>query len=95
MKWVALLLILLIATTVFAFRIPRPPLLSHPLDQQQINQLNDSLENIWNLQNGEFNLDIVTTTKSGADEGDFWIFNDGGTYKLEFFAGGSVRTITP
>ena len=84
-----------VATSAGAYRISRPPTLSHPIGKEQVTQLNASLEDIFNLTNGKFNLDIVTTTKTNADNGDIWIFNDGGTYKLEFMAGDSVRTITP
>jgi len=96
MKHLAVLvIILLLATSVDAFRMSRPHTLSHPITEEQINQLNTALDDIFNLTNGRFNLDIVTTTKSSASEGDIWILNDAGTYKLEFFAGGAVRTITP
>jgi len=90
-----LLCVALIATSVDAFRMSRPPTLSHPIDQEQVNQLNASLDDIFNLSNGRFNLDIVTTTKTNASDGDIWILNDSGTYKLEFKAGDAVRTITP
>ena len=95
MRWAAFILILLTATTVLAFRIPRPLLLSHPLDQQQINQLNDTLENIWNLQNGEFNLDVVDTPKTNADVGDIWLVQTGAVVRLQYKGTGHVFTITP
>jgi anti-sigma-K factor RskA len=86
---------LLITTSVYALRIQRPLVLTYPLTQDQVSQLNKFLEEIWLLQQGRFELDIVTTTKSNAKNGEIWIFNDGGTYKLAFKAGGAVRTITP
>jgi len=88
------LLILFLSGTALAFRIPRPSTFSEPLDRDQINKLNTVLNNLWNLTNGEYNLDIVTTSKTQADNGDVWIINDGGTFKLEFQAGDSVRSIT-
>jgi len=98
MDWFCLIVVIFVLMyphKTNAYRIPRPHTFSHPLDQQQINLLNDALEDIWNLQNGEFNLDIVTTSKTQPNNGDIWIFNDSGTFKLEFRAGGSTRTITP
>jgi len=93
MKILLAVLFILATTSVFAFRIPSPPLLTHPLNQNQINQLNDTLRNIWNLQNGEFNLDIVTTTKSNANNGDFWLIQTGAVVRMQFKALDRVFTI--
>jgi len=82
-------------TNVGAFRTTSPPTLSDPIDREQINQLNAYLEDVFNQSNGRVNLDIVTTTKASADNGEIWIFNDSGTYKLEFRANDSTHTITP
>lgn len=84
--------IVLLATGVWAFRIPRPLLLSHPLDQAQINHLNDVLENLWNLQNGEYNLDIVTSTKERANNGDFWLIQTGAVVRMQWKANGQIFT---
>jgi len=74
-----------------AFRVLRPVTLSLPLDEDQINQLNDYNESIWNLQQGEFNFDIETTSKTGADNGDMWIV----TPDLEFQAGDATYLLAP
>src|SRR3990167_3473904 len=87
-------LLCLITTNVFAYRISKPLSLTYPITEEQISQLNRFLEEIWILANGRFELDVVTTTKSAAKNGELWIFNDGGTYKLQFKAGDAVRTIT-
>lgn len=80
--------------SVEAFRIPRPYNFTLPLDKDQMNQMNNAFEDFWNLSNGEFNLDIVTTTKSGAGNGDFWILdNGGGSFSFQFKAGDVVQTI--
>jgi len=78
-----------------AFRMSRPPTLSHPITQGQVNQLNTSLDDLFNLTNGLISLDVVTTSKTNSTNGDIWILNDSGTFKLEFKAGDAVRTITP
>jgi len=95
MRRLSYFLIGLLVASSLSFRMSRPPTLSHPIDQDQVNQLNASLDDIFNLTNGLINLDIVTTTKTNAANGDIWIFNDSGTFKLEFKAGDAVRTITP
>ena len=86
---------LLCASTVWALRISRPIILSFPPTQDEVKQLNRNLEDLWNIQNGRFELDIVTTTKSNVRIGEIWILNNAGTYSLQFKAGDSVRTLTP
>jgi hypothetical protein len=78
---------------VHAFRIAKP--YSFTLHQDQLNLMNKSFEDIWNLSNGEFNFDIVSTTKGSPNNGDAWIFNDGGVYKWQYRANGTTHTITP
>jgi len=63
-KILIMILFLSLAFNVYAYRISRPPIFSLPWTEDQINQLNDTVENFWNLTNGEFNLDIQTTTKN-------------------------------
>ena len=95
MRWLLAIIILLLCTNLYAYRIIRPPTLTHPLDEGQVSQLNDYLEQLWFANQGRVDLDIVTTTKSNPNNGELWIFNDSGTYKLEFRAGGATKTITP
>ena len=80
---------------VDAFRIPRPPVFSLPLNQDQINQLNDTLENMWNLQNGEFNFDVVTAIKTGANNGDLWLLQTGNTTRIQYKWNNTIFTVTP
>jgi hypothetical protein len=92
-----LLILLLISFTgnVYAFRITRPKTFELPWNNEQIKDLNDKMNELFVMQQGRFELDVVTTTKTNAANGEIWIFNDAGTYKLQFKAGDSVRTITP
>lgn len=94
-KLLVIVLILLSATTAFAFRINRPHTMSNPISEEQLTQLNSYLESVWNLQNGEFNFDITTTTKSGADNGDIWFVQTGSVIRLQFRANNHTFTITP
>lgn len=91
----AAVLVLGITANVYALRVSRPQTFSLPWDQNQINQLNEYLESLWYVQNGRIDLDIVTTSKTNARNGEIWILNDSGTYKLEFKANDAVHTITP
>ncbi len=91
-KLLTILIILNIATMAYALRASRPLTLTMPLTQDQLTQLNAYLNDIWNMQNGRFELDIVTTSKSGAKNGEVWIKKTGSTYYLEIKAGDAVRT---
>lgn len=92
--WTVCLLLVLIVCTV-SFRMPHPQVFTYPMTESQIHQLNETMEDIWNIQNGRFELDIVTTTKSSPSNGEIWIFNDGGTHKLQYRSGGTTHTLTP
>ena len=81
-------------SVVYGFRVNRPPLLNHPLDQEQINKLNSFLQDIWNLQNGEFNLDIVTSTKTNAKNGDIWFIQTGNNVRIQYKAANHIYTVT-
>lgn len=91
-KALILLVILNIGTIAYALRVSRPPVLTMPISQEQLNQLNTYLSDLWNVQNGRIDLDIVTTSKSAAKNGEVWIKKTGSTYYLEFKAGDAVRT---
>lgn len=84
----------MVSTTVAAFRIPRPNTYSLPWTQDQINRLNDDLENLWNLQNGEFNFDIVTTQKTRAQNGDIWLLKTGTVVRIQVKGADGVFTFT-
>ena len=87
------ILVLLTATNVYALRIQRPPVLRNPITEDQLSQLNKYMEQIFNLQNGRYELDIVTTDKSDANEGEIWIKNTGGVYSIRTMAGGTIRSV--
>lgn len=91
-KILIILIILNIATVGYCLRASRPFTLTMPLTQDQLTQLNNYLNDIWNMQSGRFELDIVSTSKSGAKNGEIWIKKTGSTYYLEFKAGDAVRT---
>jgi len=94
-KLFVIICILGLSVEVYALRITKPPRLIHPLTEEQVINLNNSIEDLWNISNGRLQLDIVTTTKALPSNGEVWIFNDSGTYKLEFRANDTTHTITP
>lgn len=89
------ILIISISLNVYAFRIARPPTLSLPLTEDQVNKLNRYLEDVWHLQQGEFNFDVVTTAKNGANNGDIWILMTGAVGSIQFKANDTIYRITP
>lgn len=77
--------ILLSTTVSYAYRFNKPTKLTQ-FDDSALITLNEALEQIWNLSNGRFSLDIVTTNPDGntkGDIGDMLLFNNSGTYYLE------------
>jgi len=87
---------LFISTTVYALRIQRPLVLTYPITEEQVSQLNKFLEEVWLVQQGRVELDIGAS-KSKAKNGEMWIYKNGSTYTLQVMAGGTVRsaTLTP
>jgi hypothetical protein len=83
---------ILISGISYGYRIPKPLRITD-FDQKGLVTLNDNLEKLWDLTNGRFNLDIVTSNPDGSltgDVGDMLLFNNSGTYYLEICVGGTV-----
>ena len=87
--------ILLISSLVYGYRISRPVTFTYPLDKEQVSKLNNYLEDIWTLQNGRFNFDVVTTTKSNADAGTIWFIQTGNVVRLHTKYNGHIFTFSP
>jgi len=82
-----------IASTAWGLRVSFPPTLSNPITDDQLATLNRYMKDLWDMQSGRFELDVVTTTKSNAKNGEIWIYNNSGTYYLQVKAGGTVRSV--
>lgn len=89
-----IILVLLVIVSV-GFRMSRPDTFSAPLDKTQINKLNEALEDLFYLQQGEYNFDVETTPKYNADNGSQWFIETGNVTRLQFTNNDSVYTITP
>lgn len=87
--------IVLCATTAFALRVSRPLVLSHPITAEQVSQLNRFLEDVWNIQKGLFEFDVVTTSKANAKNGEIWFLQTGDVVRIQYKGAGHVFTITP
>lgn len=78
-------LILGLVVSVYAYRAPKPAKITK-FDEAALTQLNTDLENLWNLSNGRYSINIVTSNPDGnlkGDVGDMVLFNNGGTFYLE------------
>ena len=82
---ISLGLFLAVAINSYPYRTPKPARLTDLKVENQIVQLNEALENLWNVIDGRYSLNIVTTNPDGdrkGDIGDMVLFNDSGTYYL-------------
>ena len=88
-KWKCYLIVFLIGIfipltfEVYPYRPAKPARLFDLKQETQIVQLNESLENLWNVVMGRYSLDIVTVNPDGArkgDVGDMVLFNNSGTF---------------
>ena len=74
MRWIYVSLIcLLLASPVEARRISRPDVYKLPWSDEQITNLNNIQEDIFQMQKGRYESDIVSTTKSSPNNGEMWI----------------------
>jgi len=96
MRWIYVSLIcLLIASPVEARRISRPQVFSLPWTDEQVTSLNNVQEDIFLMQKGRYELDIVTTTKTDANNGEIWIITTGGVGRIQYKSGDHIFTINP
>lgn len=96
-KIIIVLCIGFIAGNAWSLRVSLPPTLSSPITEEQITVLNKYMKDLFDMQQGRFELDIVTSTKTNSKNGEIWILNNAGTYSLQVKAGGTVRStaLTP
>ena len=73
-------------------RINKPPRLSNPPTEEEIIVLNKFLEDMWNITNGRYQLDVVTTPKTDAESGEFWIIQTGTIGRLQWKTGNLIFT---
>ncbi len=69
----------------YAYRIPKPQRITD-FDQNGLVALNETLEQLYDVTNGRYNLNTLTTNPDGSlkgNGGDVVLFNNSGTYYLE------------
>lgn len=91
--YLCLVFILLFEAAVYAYRISRPAVFTLPWTQDQINRLNKALLDLWYLQQGEFNLDVVTASKTNAQNGDIWLIYTPPVVRIQYKAQDHVYTM--
>lgn len=67
-----------------AVRLAKPPTLADA-SPSALALLNTWLEDLWQLTNGRFTVDVTTTSPNGSrvgTQGDIVFYNNGGNYKL-------------
>jgi len=93
MRWIYVsLIILLLSSPVEARRISRPDAHNIPWTEEQITDLNNTLEDIFNMQKGRYEMDVVTTPKSTPNDGEMWIYT-GPTTRLQFRANNTTYDV--
>lgn len=86
-------LLIALAVNVFAYRTTSPPKLKID-DPSSIIQLNDWLEDIWELTKGRYSVNVITTAPTGtASEGDMKAYYSGVTRRLYIYINGAWRYI--
>lgn len=72
-------------SNAFAYRIGNPKTFTDLTKPDEITELNELFKGFWDITNGRYSLDIVTTNPDGVttgDVGDMLLLNDSGTYYL-------------
>ena len=82
---IIILIILIPISFAWGYRTGKPITLTDLTKPDQVTALNDTLNEFWNILNGRFNLDKVTSDPDGntaGDIGDLLFFDDSGTYYI-------------
>jgi len=74
--WPFVLLFLLLTYKSYALRMSRPSEFNLPWTQDQINDLNLIHEQLFLMQQGRYESDEVSTTKTNANNGEMWFFTN-------------------
>ena len=90
-----------VISIAYCYRISKPARIT-AFDDNNLVTVNQNFERLWDITNGRYSLNIVTTNPDGSrgDVGDMVLLNSTGTYYLEICTGtntwrGVVLTDTP
>jgi hypothetical protein len=84
--------ILLVTGITYAYRIPKPQRIT-AFDHNGLVVINEALEQLWDLTNGRYNLNVVTTNPEGVvsgEAGDMVLYSAAGGLYIEICSGGTV-----
>lgn len=87
--------LLIFSTSSEAFRMDKPTTFTYPLDEKQIDEMNDLFTLIWHIQNGRVSLDVSSTQRTSPDNGDIWLTQTGNTVYINYRANNHTFTVTP
>ena len=85
-------IILLIGSVVYAYRIPKPQRITD-YDENGLVIINEVLEHLWDITNGRYTLNVTITNPDGTvngTTGDIMLLSSGGNWYLEICVGGNV-----
>ena len=85
---------IMIPLSGYSFRAPKPPTFTKLDDSNQLTQLNNFLEQIWNITNGRITTEVRSTDPTNIDNGDTWILESGSTHQFKWRAGGVTYAVT-
>jgi len=83
----------MISGVSYAYRVSKPNRITD-FDQRGLVIVNDNFEKLWDITNGRYSLDIVTTNPDGAtkgDVGDILLLSTGGNFYLEINTNGGTQ----
>lgn len=82
---------LVLVNIVYGYRIAKPQRIT-AFDQNGLVALNETLERLWDITNGRYNLNVVRAAPGGAGtEGDMQGYWNGTTFRLYAYINGRWR----
>lgn len=96
MRWIydkkiyLILFFLIITTAVYGLRITRPITFQLPWTEEQVSDLNYTLQQLFLMQDGRFELDYNTVTKPSANDGELWLYTSG-VAKIQYMANDTIH----
>ncbi len=85
---------LLLSGVSYAYRIGKPLRITD-FDQKGLVVINENFERLWDLTNGRYVDDVVSSVPTASsDEGSTKIYSSGGVYKIYIYLNGGWRSWT-
>ncbi len=79
---------------VYGYRISKPQRITD-FDQKGLVVVNENFERLWDLTNGRYVSDVVSSVPTNSsDEGSMKIYSSGGIYRIYIYLNGGWRSWT-